>query len=115
MQQQRMIQSAGATLLASPLTSLVGSIVERTGALDTVQITPVLPSDTTLQQISPSARVTLGKRISPRVFLTYSRTLSGPQDELILLEYEQSDRVSWLLSRNEDHTFTLDFRIRYAF
>ena len=83
--------------------------------LDTVQVTPVLASDATATQLSPTARVTLGKRISPRVFLTYSRTLSGQLDEVILLEYEQNDRVSWLLSRNEDHTFSVDFRIRYAF
>jgi TamB, inner membrane protein subunit of TAM complex len=114
-QQQRLIQTVGAAILTSPLTSLVGSVVERTGALDTVQITPVLASDNTFQQLNPSARVTLGKRISPRVYLTYSRTLSGPQEELILLEYDESDLISWVLSRNEDRTFALDFRIRYVF
>jgi translocation and assembly module TamB len=115
-QQERVIQSAGANLLASPLTSLVGSLAERTVGLDTVQVTPVLAGESSsLQQFNPTARVTLGKRISDRVFLTYSRTLSGQQDELILLEYEESDRVSWVLSRNEDRTFALDFRIRYAF
>ncbi len=68
------------------------------------------------QQLNPSARITLGKRISPRVFLTYSRTLgtSATQDEVILLEYDQNDRVSWILSRNENRTFALDFRIRYV-
>jgi hypothetical protein len=114
-QQQLMIQTAGATLLATPLTSIVGSVVERTGALDTVQITPVLATDDASQQLNPTARVTLGKRISPRVYLTYSRTLSPPQDEIILLEYEQSDLLSWVLSRNEDRTFALDFRLRYVF
>lgn len=114
-QQQLMIQTAGATLLATPLTAAVGSVVERTGALDTVQITPVLAPDDASQQLNPTARVTLGKRISPRVFLTYSRTLSPPQDEIILLEYEQSDLLSWVLSRNEDRTFALDFRLRYVF
>jgi hypothetical protein len=114
-QQQRMIQTAGAALLTSPLTSLVGEVVERTGVLDTVQITPILTNETAFQQLNPSARVTLGRRISPRVFLTYSRTLSGPQEEIILLEYDQNDRMSWVLSRNEDRTFALDFRIRYSF
>ena len=68
------------------------------------------------QHLNPSARITLGKRISPRVFLTYSRTLgaSATQDEVILLEYDQNDRVSWILSRNENRTFALDFRIRYV-
>jgi hypothetical protein len=115
--QQRMVQTVGAYLLANPLTERVGAVVERTGALDTVQITPVLANETAFQQLDPGARITLGKRISPRVFLTYSRTLnnSSREDEIILLEYDQSDRVSWVLSRNDNRTFALDFRIRYVF
>jgi autotransporter translocation and assembly factor TamB len=113
--QQRMVQTAGAALLTSPLTSRVGEVFERTGALDTVQITPLLTNETAFQQLNPSARITLGKRISPRVFLTYSRTLNAAQEEIILLEYDQSDRLSWVLSRNEDRTFALDFRLRYVF
>jgi hypothetical protein len=113
--QQRMVQTAGATLLTSPLTSRVGAVLEGTGALDTVQITPLLSSETAFQQLNPSARITLGKRISPRVFLTYSRTLNAAQEEIILLEYDQNDRLSWVLSRNEDRTFALDFRLRYVF
>jgi autotransporter translocation and assembly factor TamB len=114
--QQQMLQTAGAALLASPITSRVGQIVERTGALDTVQITPVLSNEQAFQQLNPTARVTFGKRVSPRVFLTYSRTLGGGlEEEIILLEYDQSDRLSWVLSRNEDRTFALDFRIRYVF
>jgi hypothetical protein len=114
--QQRMMQSTAALLLASPISSRVGEVFERTLALDTVQITPLLPGDTVFEQLNPSARITLGKRVSPRVFLTYSRTLgtSSAQDEVILLEYDQSDRVSWVLSRNENRTFALDFRIRYV-
>jgi hypothetical protein len=81
-----------------------------------VQITPLLASEVAFQQLNPSARITLGKRVSPRVFLTYSRTLgnSATEDEVILLEYDQNDRVSWVLSRNENRTFALDFRIRYV-
>lgn len=113
--QQQMLQTAGAALLASPITSRVGEVVERTGAFDTVQITPILRGATPFQQFNPTARVTFGKRISPRVFLTYSRNLSGLEEEIILLEYDQNDRLSWVLSRNEDRTFALDFRIRYVF
>jgi hypothetical protein len=110
-----MLQTAGAALLASPLTSRVGDVLERTGAFDTVQITPILSGETAFQQLNPTARVTFGTRVSPRVFLTYSRTLGGLEEEIILLEYDQSDRMSWVLSRNEDRTFALDFRIRYVF
>jgi autotransporter translocation and assembly factor TamB len=113
--QQQMLQTAGAALLASPITSRVGAAMERTGAFDTVQITPVLTNEDAFQQLNPTARVTFGKRVSPRVFLTYSRTIGGLEEEIILLEYDQSDRMSWVLSRNEDRTFALDFRIRYVF
>jgi hypothetical protein len=112
--QQRVMQSAMANFVTDLVSSRVGDVAERTLALDTVQITPLLPGDAPLQQLNPTARVTLGKRISPRVFLTYSRTLSGPQDEIILLEYDENDRISWVLSRNENRTYALDFRIRYV-
>ncbi|MCC7010398.1 MAG: translocation/assembly module TamB domain-containing protein [Acidobacteria bacterium] len=113
--QQRWMQTAMATLLASPISSRVGEVVERFSSLDTVQITPLLESEVAFQQFNPTARITLGKRIAPRVFLTYSRTVgtSALRDEIIVLEYDQNDRVSWVLSRNEDRTLALDFRIRY--
>ncbi|MEO8071274.1 MAG: translocation/assembly module TamB domain-containing protein, partial [Acidobacteriota bacterium] len=114
--QARLIQSAAAQLIASPISSTVGSVVEKTlpGAIDTVQITPIFSNEFALQQLNPSARVTVGKRISNRVYLTYSRQFNT-SDELLLLEYDQSDRLSWVLSRNEDRTFALDFRIRFVF
>jgi hypothetical protein len=113
--QERLLQTAGAVLLASPLSSRIGTALTGVLPIDTVQITPILEFDsTTGQQLNPTARVTLGQRISSRVFLTYSRAFNE-QSEIILLEYEQSDRVSWILSRNEDRTFALDFRIRHVF
>jgi hypothetical protein len=89
--------------------------VQRTlpGLVDTVQITPLLEGSDALR-FNATARVTLGKRISDRVYLTYSRTLAT-QDEILVLEYDQNDRISWVLSRNEDRTLALDFRIRFVF
>ncbi len=113
--QQQMVQTLGAVLITNQLTSRVGAAVQQTGALDTVQITPLLTNETAFQQINTTARITLGKRISPRLFLTYSTTLSGTEQQVIFLEYDQSDRMSWVLSRNEDRTFALDFRIRHVF
>ena len=66
----------------------------------------------------PTARVTLGQRISSRLYLTYARTLTGRQtdiNEIILVEFDQNDQISWILSRNEDRSFGLDFRIKYVF
>ena len=114
--QERFVQLAAAQLIAAPITSRVGSVFERGfPVIDTFQFAPLLDAQFG-QRLNPSARVTLGTRISSRLYLTYSRTVGADQSELILIEYEQSDRVSWVLSRNnEDRTFALDFRIRYVF
>ena len=67
--------------------------------------------------MNPTARLTIGKRISERVYLTFSRSLNTiVNDQIVLLEYDESDRVSWILSRNEDsQTYALEFRVRHIF
>ena len=60
--------------------------------------------------------MTIGKRISDRVYLTFSRSLnSSINDQILLLEYDESDRLSWILSRNEDETYAIEFRVRHIF
>ncbi|MBL8144707.1 MAG: hypothetical protein JNM38_26585, partial [Acidobacteria bacterium] len=54
--------------------------------------------------------------ISDKLFLTYSRALSvSTRDQIILLEYLQSERFAWIISQNEDRTYAVDVRVRYAF
>ena len=66
--------------------------------------------------MNPSARVTIGKRVSDRVYLTFSRSISSSSnDQIVLLEYDASDRFSWILSRNEDSTYAIEVRVRHAF
>jgi autotransporter translocation and assembly factor TamB len=106
-------------LLATPLSTEVGRVVEQTFGVDTFQLSPSLVdpySQSTTLRVNPSARVTIGKRISDRVFLTYSRSISTDQnDQIILLEYNESDLLSWILSRNEDQTYAIEFRVRHTF
>jgi hypothetical protein len=86
--------------------------------VDTFQLTPSLidPYSQSTRSVNPSARVTIGKRISDRVYLTFSRNLSSSSnDQILLLEYDESDRLSWILSRNEDSTYALEVRVRHAF
>lgn len=114
--EQQAVRNFAAQLLTMPISSRIGSVVQRTIPCDTFSIVPILGDQLTFQSLTPTARVTCGKRISERMFLTYSRALNATrQYDIMLLEYEQSDRVSWVLSRNEDRTFALDFRIRHVF
>ena len=116
--EQDLLAARATRLLVSPVSSEVSRVFEQTFGVDTVQITPSLGDVWTqqLDRISPSARLTVGKRISERVFLTYSRALStSTQDQVILVEYNQSDRLSWIVSQNEDRTYALNVRVRHVF
>jgi autotransporter translocation and assembly factor TamB len=115
--EQSLVASSSARLLAGRTSTNVRKAVEQTFGLDSVQITPffVDPNQQSAR-FSPGARVTIGKRISDRIYLTYSRSLSSTsRDQVILLEYDQSDRLSWVLTQNEDRTYALDVRVRYVF
>jgi hypothetical protein len=104
--------------LASPISSEVGKAFEEAFGVDSFQLMPSLidPYSQRTVRVNPSARVTIGKRISDRVYLTFSRSLnSAVYDQIILLEYDQSDRLSWILSRNEDQTYAIEVRVRHAF
>ena len=115
---QELLQAGAARLLTTPLSSGVGRVVRDSFGIDTFQITPSLVDPSTQQsaQLLPTARLLIGKRISDRAHVTLSRTLTGAnQSIIVVLEYDQNDRLSWVLSQNEDRTYALDFRVRHAF
>ncbi|HEX7797019.1 MAG TPA: translocation/assembly module TamB domain-containing protein [Vicinamibacterales bacterium] len=113
-----LIRTRATQLIAGPVSSEVGRIVEQTFGVDTFQLTPSVidPYSQSTRGLNPSARVTIGKRISDRAYLTFSRNLSSSSnDQILLLEYDESDRLSWILSRNEDATYAIEVRVRHAF
>jgi translocation and assembly module TamB len=117
--EQDILTTRATQALANPISSQVGRVVEQTFGVDTFQLSPSLIDpyqSTTTYRVSPSARVTIGKRVSERLYLTFSRSLSSSiNDQILLLEYDESDRLSWILSRNEDSTYALEVRVRHAF
>ncbi len=115
--QQQLLRERATRALTGAISSEVGRVVEQTFGVDTFQITPSLVDPHQhASGIDPAARVTIGKRLSDRVYLTYSRSVSSStSDQIVLLEYDQTDRFSWILSRNEDRTYALDVRVRRVF
>jgi hypothetical protein len=105
--------------ITGTLSSEVGKVVEQTFGVNTFQLTPsfIDPYSQQTSRLNPTARLTIGKRISDRVYLTFSRSLGTTiNDQIVLLEIESSDRVSWILSRNEDlQTYALEIRLRRTF
>jgi translocation and assembly module TamB len=114
--EQQLVQARVARMLVSPISGQIGEVVEHAFGVDTFQVTPLV-TDPTQQssRFNPSARLTIGKRISNRAYLTFSRSISSSSDQIILLEYDQTDRISWILTRNEDDSYALDIRVRKVF
>ena len=115
--QQQLLRERATRALTGGISSQVGRVVEQTFGVDTFQLTPSLVDpNAQSSRLDPAARLTIGKRLSERIYLTYSQSLSSStRDQIILLEYDQTDRFSWILSRNEDRTYALDVRVRHAF
>ena len=114
---QELLQAGAARLLTSPISSGVGRVVEESFGVDSFEITPALdPATQQSTQLLPTARLLIGKRISDRAHVTFSRAVSGAnRDLIVVLEYDQNDRLSWVVSQNEDRTYALDFRVRHTF
>jgi autotransporter translocation and assembly factor TamB len=102
-------------LLASPFSAPVGKVAEEVlGRGATVLITPNLGPDADL--LAASARLVIGKRLSNRAYLTFARALgNSTREQIIVLEYDQNDRISWIITQNGDRTFAVDFRVRHVF
>ena len=115
--QQQMLRDRASRALTGTVSSEVGRVVQQTTGLDTFQLTPTLiDPNSQAARLDPGARVTIGQRLSERVYLTYSRALtSATRNQVILLEYDQTDRLSWVFSRNEDRTYAIDVRLRHVF
>lgn len=115
--QEQLLRQRATRALTGALSEEVGRVVEQAIGVDTFQLTPSLVDpNAQSSRLDPAARLTIGKRLSDRIYLTYSRSLSSStRDQIILLEYDQTDRFSWILSRNEDRTYALDIRVRHVF
>jgi hypothetical protein len=100
-----------ASLLTGRLTHEIGRRAERLFGLDRFSIDPFLVG----QIANPTARVTLGKRISRDISITYSTDLNAATESIVLIEYSPAGPVSWLVSRDETGAFGVDIKFRKSF
>jgi translocation and assembly module TamB len=115
--QQRALSEFATQAAAGPVSSQVSRALEQAFGVDRVQITPsFLDRNQASARLEPSVRLRLEERLSERLFLTYSRSLSSSSpDEIIMLEFDYTDQITWVFSRNEDQTYALEVRMRHAF
>ena len=113
--EEQLLKAGLLRVLAGGLTGSVSRAVEQSLGIDTVQISPSLGTSSA-DPLTPTARLILGKHLSDRAFLTFSRALgTTTHDQVIILEYDRSDRLGWVFTQNGDRAFAIDFRVRRTF
>ncbi len=63
---------------------------------------------------NPTARLTVGKRLTPDLSVLYSIDLKSGQEQLLSVEYILSDRFSVLLTSSEPGGLGIDVRVRQS-
>jgi hypothetical protein len=112
--EEQLLRAGLLQVLAGPLAAPVTRAVEQTFGINTVQLAPSLGTQN--DPLTPTARLIIGKRLSDRAYLTFSRALGTTQrEQIIVLEYDQTDRLGWILTQTGDRTFSIDFRVRRSF
>ncbi|HSF16588.1 MAG TPA: translocation/assembly module TamB domain-containing protein [Vicinamibacteria bacterium] len=100
-----------ASLLTERLNQEVGRRAERLFGLDRFSIDPFLVG----QFANPTARVSVGKRITPELSINYSSNLNATTEAIILIEYTPEGPMSWILSRDEEGDVGIDVKFRKSF
>jgi translocation and assembly module TamB len=120
--QAQLAAAGAATLAAGRLSESVGleREAERLFGLNRFSIDPSLLRGA---GSTPTARVTVGKRLSPDLNVLYSQDLRGTEERILAVEYNFSDRLSLRLTRTDPGTaktgvekgWGFDLRIRQSY
>lgn len=103
--------ATAATLLSQQLSNLIGRRAGRVFGIDRFSIDPFLIGHFS----NPTARVTLGKQLSPDLSVRYSSSLSTTEESIIVVEYTPRGPVSWIFSRDRDGSLGVDVRFHRSF
>jgi translocation and assembly module TamB len=106
----RQTTANAADLLYRQAANLVGDRVSNLFGLDRFRLDPLGSGDSV-----SSARVTVGKRLSKDVFVTYSLDPSSTENSVLEVEWQVSDRVVLVLSQNADGSYSVDARFEQSF
>ena len=109
--EQNLLAAAGAATLATGAISEGIGLereAERLFGLDRFSIDPSLLRTSAR---NPSARMTLGKRVSPDLTFLYSFDLRGNEERIISIEYNVSDRISLLFTQSDPGGLGIDIRL----
>jgi translocation and assembly module TamB len=102
------------SLLSASLSEKLSKGTQRLFGLSRLSIDPLIVSGSS----DPTARVTIGQRVTKNVTITYSQNLTSTSsgfERVILLEYRLTNRFSVVAFRNERNELGFDVRVRKRF
>jgi translocation and assembly module TamB len=108
-EQGRLAATGAATLAAGRLSEEVGLErgAERLFGLNRFSVDPSI-----VKGSNPTARLTVGKRVTSDLSVVYSVDLRGTGERLLSVEYSVSDRFSVLFTQSEVDGYGFDIRLR---
>ncbi len=109
--QARLAATGAATLAAGKIAEEVGLErgAEKLFGLNRFSIDPSV-----VRATNPTARLTVGKRITPDLNVLYSVDLRGTEGRIFSMEYTLSDRLSVLLTSSDLDGVGFDVRLRHS-
>ncbi len=103
--------TSAATFLYGQAASVIGQRVNNLFGFDKFRIDPLTGSGDQLSK----ARVTVGKRLSKDVFVTFSTDPSSTEDQRLMIEWQVSPGLSLILTQNGDESYSADARWESSF
>jgi translocation and assembly module TamB len=109
-----------ASLLTDALLAPVSRATNKLFGLSRAEINPVIAGNSS----TPTARLTVARRISKDMTVTYSTNIASDPNQVLSVEYRLSDRLSFvadyeqgslrnLSTRNNNYSFEIRFRKRF--
>ena len=99
---------SAAGLLSEGVTGGLSRQVERVFGFQNFRVDPFLAG----ADNDPTARVTITRRISKDLVVTYSRNLSQSQEQIVILEFDITKNLSIVATQDENGGYGLDFQFR---
>jgi autotransporter translocation and assembly factor TamB len=107
---QALVAGGAATLAVGG--GLPGKILEEAGRLAQLDVFQIEPMQ---EEKGGGARVLAGKRVTERLEVTYSRTISAAPTQRVTAEYQLTDAISLLGSQDERGAYGFDVRFSLSF
>lgn len=101
---------AAERLLYGQASALISSRVGTLFGFDKLRIDPLTTGDTL-----SAARVTVGKRISRQLYVTYSVDPSSTAQQILQVEWRVTDRIVLVLTQNGNESYSVDARWESGF